>query len=78
MFGFGFKSATDCPRRDPDEVTISIQSLNSNGKYDFVELGTVLLDFSQKRNHTISFNGIRAFTNAFVFEFVNNKGNREI
>ncbi len=67
MLGFGFKSATDCPRRDPTEVTISIQSLNSNGKYDFVEIGTVILDFESKRSHTVSFSGIRAFTNEFIF-----------
>ena len=78
VVGFGFKSATDCPWRDPEEVTVSILSLGQAGKFDFIELGTIGLDFESKRSHTIALTGVRVFSSAFRFEFRNFRGGREM
>ena len=65
--GFGFKSANDCPERDPQEVTITYLAPNySNAKF-----ATYKLEFDGKRWHTVNFSGFELESKQFMFDFKN-------
>ena len=72
--GFGFKSANDCPHRDPDEVKISTFDSVFN---QWVPIATCKLNFTS-RWQTLQFPGIHGSTRSLIFDFVNKKGHTEI
>jgi hypothetical protein len=71
--GLGFKSANDCPHRDPDEVTVVC--VNDLGEE--VTLATYNLSFTE-RWETITFRGIACRSKKFIFYFKKLKGVYEI
>ena len=65
----GFKSANDCPHRDPDTVEIKYLAPN----YSNAVLAKHSLDFGGARWHTVVFGGIDLDSKQFIFEFHNTK-----
>jgi hypothetical protein len=68
VHGFGFKSANDEPKRDPDQVDIRYL----DDKNVMVHFVTYKLDFEQKRWHTLEFHQISLDAKTFIFDFKNN------
>lgn len=68
--GLGFKSANDCPHRDPDEVTI----FYTNEHGESVNFATYKLEF-QDRWETLSVNGFAITSKQLIFYFRNSKAN---
>jgi hypothetical protein len=71
--GLGFKSANDCPERDPDEIDVSYCSASGGG---YISLGTIRLDFGSKRFRTAAFAGLCISAFKFRFEVRNSKSNQ--
>lgn len=69
IIGFGFKSANDCPHRDPNSVMVSY----ANPAVGMLPFSEVKLDFHQKRWHTLAFTGFNIRSSSFVFDFKNEK-----
>lgn len=61
----GFKSANDCPHRDPNKVTVKFDS--GYGQHASV----IPLKFEAKRWHTLNFPGVCGQTKEVLFEFEN-------
>lgn len=54
----GFKSAGNCPHRDPSSVAISIEndtSTKKKAKFSQISLGTFELNFEDRRWHVVLF-----------------------
>ena len=51
--GIGFKSANDCPHRDPNKVTVKV---DHDGQK--MQIAAMSLNFEAKRWHTLNFSSI--------------------
>jgi len=77
----GFKSAGNCPHRDPDSVAVSYEKDLSNkkkAKFKQTNLGTFPLDFGGQRWHVLQFPELKCKTRQVKLEFANKKGPKEI
>jgi len=68
--GLGFKSANDCPHRDPHKVEVYYLV---DG--DYQKLGHVHPKFHGERWKTIAYSGFNVKSNSFKFVFCNDKAN---
>ena len=74
LSGLGFKSANDCPHRDPNSVTVEIWKDD-----DWHAIDEFDLDFSPMRWETKKFAFFDVFMTTKVrCQFVNSKGHHEI
>jgi len=73
--GIGFKSANDCPFRDPDTASVFIFD-TSNQKW--INIAVFTLEFNEKRWSTVKFRLPACVTRSVLVEFKNNKDNNEI
>ena len=67
--GIGFKSANDCPHRDPTSVRISILADNYSNEH----VATYDLDFEEKRWHTLKFMDMNLSSKQYFFQFSNSR-----
>lgn len=69
--GLGFKSANDCPERDPHKIEVYYLV---DG--DYKKLGHVHPEFHGQRWKTVAYSGFNAKSSSFKFVFCNNKINQ--
>ena len=66
--GIAFKSANDCPHRDPKEVRVNVHNPATN---NWQQVAHVKLNFNSQRWHTINFFEIHGNSRSVLFDFEN-------
>jgi hypothetical protein len=75
VHGLAFKSANDCPHRDPDIARVLIYD---DSRKTFIHVGTFQLQFLEQRWNTLKFKIPSCLTSAVLVDFENTNGASEI